>query len=57
MQFLTFRSLARRGSFVRKGNEGDGKKEFSEDDLKVFEEGFCKFPPPDGCKNLLGTGA
>ena len=39
-------------SFVRKGNEGDGKREFTEEDMKVFEEGFRRFPPPEGCKGL-----
>lgn len=40
-------------SFVRKGNEGDGKKEFEEEDEKVFLEGFETFPPPEGCVDLL----
>ncbi|GMH84555.1 hypothetical protein TrST_g1323 [Triparma strigata] len=40
-------------SFVRKGNEGDGKKEFSEEDETVLKEGLEKFPPPRGCEDLL----
>ena len=40
-------------SFVRKGEVGDGKKEFAEEDQKVFVQGFKKFPPPQGCAGMI----
>ena len=40
-------------SFVRKGNVGDGKKEFSEADEALFVAGFDEHPPPAGCRHLI----
>jgi hypothetical protein len=40
-------------SFVRKGAVGDGRREFGEDDERVFKEGFERFPPPPAFADLV----